>query len=334
MPILPVSTYRPPRFLQNGHALTIYPHLFRRVEGVVYRRQRIETPDDDFIDLDRSSFGFERVVVVAHGLEGNSQRPYVLGMVRALNEGGWDVVVWNFRGCSGEPNRKPRFYHSGDTADLDTVMCHVLKAGRYNCVALVGFSLGGNVVLKYLGERGSGVPRAIVAAVAFSVPCDLHDSALKMGQASNMLYMRRFLNSLHEKIRVKKALFPGQVDDQGYHSIRDFVEFDDRYSPLHGFAGALDYYEQSSSKPFLGSIRVPTLLINALDDPFLDFSCYPRDEARASRYLTLEIPGSGGHVGFVSLCSRHYWSEARCVEFLDENAHETTPHSQSDRWRP
>lgn len=334
MPIVPVSTYRPPRILQNGHALTIYPHLFRRVGGVVYQRQRVETPDDDFIDLDWSSAGFERVAVVAHGLEGNSQRPYVLGMVRALNEGGWDVVVWNFRGCSGEPNRKPRFYHSGDTADLDAIVTHVLEGGRGTCMALVGFSLGGNIVLKYLGERGSTVPRTIGAAVAFSVPCDLYTSALKMGRASNILYMRRFLNSLHEKIRVKKALFPGQVDDQGYHCIRDFIEFDDRYSPLHGFADAMDYYEKASSKGFLGSITVPTLLINALDDPFLDFSCYPRDEAQASRYLTLEMPESGGHVGFVRLRSRHYWSEVRCVEFLNENARDATPDPQTDLWRP
>ncbi len=334
MPMVPVSTYRPPRFLQNGHALTIYPHLFRRVEGVLYRRQRIETPDDDFIDLDWSPAGFERVVVVAHGLEGNSQRPYVLGMVRALNESGWDVVVWNFRGCSGEPNRKPRFYHSGDTADLDAVVSHVLKTGRCKCMALVGFSLGGNIILKYLGERGSNVPRAIGAAVTFSVPCDLYTSALKMSQAANVLYMRRFLNSLHEKIRVKKALFPGEVDDEGYHRIRDFIEFDDRYSPLHGFSGALDYYEKSSSKPFLSSISVPTLLINALDDPFLDSSCYPRREAQTSRHLTLEIPESGGHVGFVSLRSRHYWSEARCVEFLKENACETMPDRQPVQRRP
>lgn len=316
MPILTSSTYRPPWFLQNGHALTIYPHLFRRVEGVTYRRERIETPDDDFIDLDYCLAGSCRVAVVAHGLEGNSQRPYVLGMVRALVESGWDAVVWNFRGCSGEPNRRLRFYHSGDTADLDTVVSHVLECGRHSCLALVGFSLGGNIVLKYLGERGSNAPRAIHAAVAFSVPCDLYASALQMSRPSNMLYMVRFLKSLHEKILAKKDLFPGQVDDNGYHRIRDFVEFDDRYSPLNGFAGAMDYYGKSSSKALLASITIPTLLVNALDDPFLPPSCYPRDEAAANPFLTLEMPRAGGHVGFVSLHSRHYWSETRCVEFL------------------
>jgi predicted alpha/beta-fold hydrolase len=320
MPIVTASTYRPPCFLRNGHLLTIYPHLFRRVEGVAYRRRRIETPDNDFIDLDCCLAGSHKAAVIAHGLEGNSQRPYVLGMVRALNESGWDAVVWNFRGCSGEPNRKPRFYHSGDTADLDTVVEHVLESRRYSRTALVGFSLGGNIVLKYLGERGRDALRSIGAAVVFSVPCDLHGAALEMSRPSNMLYMRRFLTSLHDKIRVKMSVFPGQVDDHDYHRIRDFKDFDDRYTgPLHGFAGAMDYWEKCSSKPFLGTISIPTLLVNALDDPFLSPSCYPRDEALSNPFLTLEMPDAGGHVGFVSLRSRHYWSERRCVDFLNGN---------------
>ena len=153
MPIVHPSSYRPPLFFKNGHLQTIYPNLFRHVAGVSYLRQRISTPDDDFLDLDWSPVGADRVAILAHGLEGNSTRPYVFGMVRALNRSGWDAVVWNFRGCSGEPNQKVRFYHSGDTEDLHTVLTCVHQRSCYKTSALIGFSLGGNVILKYLGEQ-------------------------------------------------------------------------------------------------------------------------------------------------------------------------------------
>ncbi len=165
MPIIRPSSYRPPLFFNNGHLQTIYPNFFRHVTDVGYLRQRVSTPDGDFLDLDWSPVGGARVAVLAHGLEGNSTRSYVLGMVRALNRHGWDAVVWNFRGCSGEPNNKVRFYHSGDTRDLRTVLTHVLQSGRYEKAALIGFSLGGNVILKYLGEQALQLNPKIRAAV-------------------------------------------------------------------------------------------------------------------------------------------------------------------------
>jgi hypothetical protein len=318
MPIIHRSSYRPPFLLHNGHLQTIVPTLFRRVEGVVYTRMRVATPDGDFLDLDTSSVGADRVVVVAHGLEGSSNRPYVLGMVKAFNRAGWDAIAWNFRGCGGEPNRRLRSYHSGASEDLEAVLNRVSSTGRYGCVGLVGFSMGGNIVLKYLGERGERVDSRIRAAAAFSVPCDLGTAALEMGRKVNALYMKRFLRMLHEKIRAKMELFPGRIDDHGYERIRTFREFDERYTaPLCGFESAEDYWARASSKPFLSAIRVPSLLVNALDDPFLPPSCYPLAEAASSRFLFLETPQTGGHVGFVSFPNHAaFWAETRAVEFL------------------
>jgi uncharacterized protein len=318
MPVLRHSFYCPPLFLRNGHLQTIYPNLFRSVEDITYRRQRIETPDGDFLDLDWSSIGARRGVVLAHGLEGNATRPYILGMVRALNHHGWDAVAWNFRGCSGQPNRKLRFYHSGDTPDLHTVLTHALKEVRYEHFALIGFSLGGNVILKYLGEQGRDARSRITAAVTFSVPCDLAGSAHRMARLDNIVYMKRFMRLLREKIQAKMKAFPGEIDDRGYERMRTFEEFDERYTaPLHGFKSAYDYWAEASSKPFLPRIAVPTLLVNALDDPFLSPSCFPYEEAALNPHLFLETPATGGHVGFASFKREgEYWSESRALAFL------------------
>jgi len=308
-------------FLSNPHLQTILPSLFRRVTGVAYRRERVDTPDGDFIDLDWSQIGARRAAIILHGLEGNSQRSYVLGMVKALNRGGWDAVAFNFRGCSGELNRMPRFYHSGDTGDLDLVLAHVASHAEYAKLALVGFSLGGNLVLKYLGERGEHMQPLIGGAAVFSVPCDLASGARKIGSPANRLYMKRFLKMLGEKIRGKASIMPDLISDTGFDKIKDFEQFDNRYTaPLHGFASAEDYWRRASSKPFLERIPVPTLLVNSADDPFLAAECYPKAEAERNPAFFLEVPGYGGHVGFMAFNGRNeYWSETRAVEFLNEH---------------
>jgi uncharacterized protein len=319
MPAIPGSSYRPPILMGNGHLQTIFPSVFRKVRGVSYIRQRLWTADGDFVDLDWSTVGARRAVLIAHGLEGSSGRSYVLGMVKALNRRGWDAAVWNFRGCSGEPNRRPRFYHSGDTQDLDLVLRSITDARHYDGLAMVGFSLGGNVILKYLGERAERVDQAIRAVVAFSVPCDLASGAVKMALPSNALYMKRFLRMLHQKVRDKMELLPGEIDDADFHLMRTFKDFDERYTaPLHGFESAEDYWRRSSSRPLLRRIAIPSLLVNALNDPFLGPECYPREEARLSDRFFLETPASGGHVGFVS-CNHdgEYWSERRAADFLE-----------------
>jgi len=317
MPLL-VSTYEAPLLLRNGHTHTLYPHLKRRVDDVVYQRERLELDDGDFLDLDWSRTGAARCVIVSHGLEGSSQGVYVKGMVRAFNRRGWDALAWNFRGCSGEPNRLLRLYHSGVSDDLARVFRRAGEDG-YDTVALIGFSLGGNVTLKWLGELGADAPAWLAGAVAVSVPTDLRASAETMARPFNRPYMERFLATLREKIRAKQPRFPRELDDTGFEDIRTFREFDDRYTaPIHGFRDAEDYWRRCSSCFLLERIRVPTLLLNALDDPFLAPECFPRELAAQHEWLHLEAPGRGGHVGFVGggLRPDEYYSERRAVEFL------------------
>lgn len=318
MPIVDPSTYRPPRLLQDGHAQTIFAAVSRRVRGVEYTRERIDTDDGDFLDLDWIRQGGRQVVVLSHGLEGDSRRPYMLGMARAFRRRGWDVVAWNARGCSGEDNRTLRFTHSGATDDLATVIRAALTGGKYTGWALVGFSLGGNLTLKFLGERSEDVPDGLLGAVAFSVPCDLDRAARRMAERANRFYMRRFLSDLQQRIQRKADRFPGRLSADEIARMRSFHEFDERYTaPLHGFRDAADYYARSSSLAYLRGIRFRTLLVNAQDDPFLSPECFPHEAAAANGFLHLEAPEKGGHVGFVSVgTGGEYWSERRATAFL------------------
>ena len=318
MPIVAHSSYVSPWLLANGHLQTLLPSLFRKVGGVAYQRERIATPDGDFLDLDWAVKGSHRLAVIAHGLEGDSKSAYAQGMVKALSRNGWDAVVWNARGCSGEPNRALRFTHSGATEDLQSVISHLTDTRDYDEVALIGFSLGGNVTLKYLGECGPELNPRIKKAVAFSVPCDLQSGSLQLAGLVNQIYMRKFLVSLRQKIRAKMKLMPGKIDDRDYGQLRTFKDFDDRYTaPIHGFADAEDYWRKSSCRPVLKNISIPTLLINARNDPFLAEACYPIAEAGVNPNLHLEMPASGGHVGFITFNQQgEYWSESRAISFL------------------
>ena len=281
-------------------------------------RERLELADGDFLDLDWLRGGNLRLAILCHGLEASSHAPYIKAMAAALNRRGWDVLAWNCRGCSGEPNRLLRFYHSGSSDDLGAVVDHALATHSAAQVDLIGFSLGGNMTLKYLGERaGNMVPR-LHRAVAFSAPCDLASSSVKLASVDNWIYMERFMRDLRRKIREKAPRFPGQFDLQGLGKIRSFQQFDDRFTaPLHGFADAADYWAQASSKPLLEQIEIPTLLVNAVNDPFLGLGCYPYAEAHRSLTFFLEAPSQGGHVGFPGCDSAgENWSERRAVEFL------------------
>jgi uncharacterized protein len=316
MPIVGHSTYKCPLFLSSGDLQTVLPGLVRQV-GLVYQRERIATPDKDFLDLDWVRKGSSRLAILSHGLEGDSKRHYVVGMVKALTGRGWDALAWNARGCSGEPNRVLRFTHSGATEDLHTVIRHVLATCAYSDLVLIGFSLGGNLTLKYLGERPPD-PR-IKAALAFSVPCDLECSSVQLAKPANRIYMLRFLTTLRQKVRALAQLMPDKINDRGYQELRNFKDFDDRYTaPIHGFENAQDYWRKCSCKQFLNTISVPTLLINARNDPFLADECYPADEAESNLNLHLEIPPQGGHVGFMSVNKAgEYWSETRGASFLN-----------------
>ncbi len=315
-------TYTPPRFLTNGHVQTVYPILFRKTRALPVERQRLELPDGDFLDLDWLAGGHGRLVFLCHGLEGNSRGLHTSNLMAHLSASGWDVAAMNHRGCGGEPNRLPRLYHSGETDDLHLALLAALAKGGYAMAALVGYSMGGNQILKYLGEDPERVPAEICAAATLSVPCDLESSAEALARPVNRVYMRYFLRTLLRKIREKQERFPGLLDTQGLESINTFEEFDERFTaPLHGFAGARDYWRKASSKPHLAHIRVPTLLVNAIDDPFLAPECFPALEAAMNPNLRLEVQRHGGHLGFVTLDGTGvYWSERRVAEFLEEAA--------------
>lgn len=318
MPLIQNSTYKPPVWLRGGHWQTIYPVLFRRTRHVTQDPERLELSDGDFIDLEWSGKGSRRLAILSHGLEANTRAGYIQGMASALVDAGWDVLVWNFRGCGNEPNRLLRMYHSGATDDLHAVVSHALKSHPATSIDLIGFSLGGNLTLKYLGENQDRLSNKIHRAVVFSVPCDLACSSRQLSRSSNKIYMERFLRALRSKIEEKNRRFPDQLDLTDIRRIRNFEMFDDRFTaPMHGFASAVDYWEKNSSRQFIPHIQRETLLINAMNDPFLGPACHPFEEAAANPVFHLESPQEGGHVGFVSGGSNRYWSELRALEFLN-----------------
>jgi predicted alpha/beta-fold hydrolase len=311
--------YSPPFGFRNSHLQTIYPTLFRKVPVVTQLRERIPTPDNDFIDLDWSKrTQSKRLVVLTHGLEGHARSHYCQGMARAFQSTGWDALAWNFRGCSGEPNHQLVSYHSGATSELQIVLDHVFAHTDYQEIALVGFSLGGNLTLKYLGDLSKNINPRIHGAIAISVPCDLASSSRKLEHWQNRIYMARFMRSLRSKIKEKAKRFPGKLKLDGLDRMRTFAEFDDAYTaPIHGFIGAEDYWTQSSCRHVLNKISVPALLINALDDPFLTPKCYPKATASYNPNFHLETPPHGGHLGFVTFNDQGwYWTERRAVSFL------------------
>lgn len=318
MPILENSTYRRPTMLCNRHLETIVPGLFRKVEGVVYTRERIDTPDRDFLDLDWIKGGNKKLVIISHGLEGDSARPYIKGMARTFALEGWDVLAWNYRGCSGELNKQARFYHSGATDDLETVVCHVSQSKAYNEISLVGYSLGGNMTLKYLGEGTTEKFPELNAAVVFSVPLDLAGCSRQIDKPYNILYSQRFLRSLKKKANLKRKILEEYLDLDGIEGVTSIYDFDDRFTaPLHGFKDADDYYSKSSSRNFLANIPVPTLVVNALNDPFLSESCLDATLFDGLKHVYFERPAHGGHCGFSqSKSNGRFWSDERALEFI------------------
>jgi predicted alpha/beta-fold hydrolase len=311
-----LDSYNPPFFLFNAHLETIFPSLTRRVNDIQYKRERITTADDDFLDLDWVKQDSKKLVIVSHGLEGNSTRGYIRGMARAFFGAGFDALAWNYRGCSDEVNKQRRFYHSGATDDLDTIIHHAINQKKYNEIYLIGFSLGGNITLKYLGERQ---PDPIIKkAVTISVPLNLHTSCEKISLRSNWVYSNRFLKSLKKKVKAKAAL-RNDIDLTNIDKLKTLREFDDAYTaPLHGYRDAIHYYTECSSIRFVKNISIPTLIINAKNDPFLSDDCYPFEMLRDHPYVTFESPERGGHVGFLQLGKNGlYWSESRAIAFIN-----------------
>ncbi len=316
MPHLEKSTYAPSLLFKNAHFNTIYRVGFGNSNGN-YSRERVELTDGDFIDLDFSSVSSKKVTILIHGLEGSSNSTYIVSLSKVLNENGYDAVAMNLRGCSGEPNRLFCSYHSGRTQDLHEIVQYIRLNHAYDEINIVGFSLGGNLTLKYVGEDARTY---INTAIAVSVPCDLTSSSVALNKFSNKIYLLRFLKTLKEKTFQKLDQFPDSfLTEEAILAVKNFRNFDDLYTgPANGFENADDYYLKNSCKQFIQSIDVNSLLINALDDPFLTPDCFPIEEAKNHSKFHLETPKYGGHVGFVSHLniSKLLWCEHRILSFL------------------
>jgi predicted alpha/beta-fold hydrolase len=312
--IIPAS-FRPAWWLPGAHLQTVWPALMPRRWRVPIRRRRFELPDGDFIDVDWAGEQGP-IVVVLHGLGGSSASHYVRGMLQALALQGWRAALMHFRGCSGEPNRLPRGYHAGETGDLNTFIAMLRRSEPCTPLAVIGYSLGGNVVLKWLGEQGSEAP--VSAAVAVSVPFDLANAAARVHRGFSRVYERRMLRSLQELMIRKGAQQALPWGDRTISAISSLREFDDRITaPLHGFHGADDYYARAGCRPYLSAIVTPTLVIHALNDPFMSPTVVP-GERELSAAISLELSNYGGHVGFVGgePWAPHYWLETRIPAYL------------------
>lgn len=314
--------FKPAAWCRGANAQTIAGALFRPKPQLVLVRERIETPDGDFLDLDFLE-GNDPTVVILHGLEGSSQAPYVLSLLGEIKRRAWSACAVNMRMCSGEPNRQRATYHSGKTEDLDCVL-HYLKEKK-DCarLLLMGFSIGGNIVLKWLGEEGEGGAEIIEKAVAVSVPYDLTKAAQRMDQGFNReVYTRALLSSLKAKLVLKKRIYPDLISFERIKNCNTFQIFDREITaPLNGFSDERDYWTQASSEPHLQKIRTPTLLIHAEDDPFYPGSLLPLGAFQKSDYLYPLIVPAGGHLGFVM--GKWYrwepWFEKRTLEFFSNN---------------
>lgn len=316
MPYQEIQKFRTPWWLVGGDLQTGYPGLFRKVELQGAKELSIPTPDGDQLWLDHYAGESGDWVILCHGLEGDSRRPYMLGMARTMLANGKQVVAWNYRSCGGHLNLRPEFYHSGATADLETMVQWAKTQGAAR-IFLIGFSLGGNLVMKYLGERKEEEQQNITAAAAISVPTDLAGGSRQLDSLAGWPYRARFLQTLKAKVRQKAVVYPTYFDLEKLDKVKNLRAFDDGFTaPLHGFADAADYYARCSSKAFLANIKRPCLLLQSWNDPFLSRSCYPTEICAEHKFVHLEISRSGGHVGFPIQGSRENWPEIRVPEFF------------------
>ncbi len=325
-----LSHFKPSWWLNNAHLQTIYPALFHKVSDLVeLRRERLTTPDNDFIDIDWCGESSGPLVILLHGLAGCSQSGYIKGLQLTLVEQGFRSIAINFRGCSGESNNSARCYHSGETEDIHFLYQTLRQREPDTPIAVVGFSLGGNVLLKWMGEQADDL--SLFSAVAVSVPFVLSTCATKLDSGFSKIYRNNLIGELKQYMQFKYAhlIKSGQHEEAAKISnlgnlstIKSFWQYDDRIvAKLHGFSSVEDYYQKSSSRQFLKTITVPTLVIQSQDDPFMTKEVIPElDEI--STTIVLEITQGGGHVGFVTggnPFKPRYWLEHRIPEFLQQH---------------
>ncbi len=316
-----MTPYVAPAWLPGGHAQTIWP-VVRKPAPPPYRRERWETPDGDFIDIDwlaAPEAAGAPLVVLFHGLEGSSASHYAAALMHALAGRGWGGAVPHFRGCSGEPNRLPRAYHSGDSAEIDWILRRLRDRFPQRTIFAAGISLGGNALLKWAGEQEGGAPGVVQALAGVSAPLDLAAAGRALQAGFSLVYAKHFLATLKVSAGAKLARFPGLFDEARMRAARNLYEFDDAVTaPLHGFRDAGDYWRRAAAKPWLGGVRLPALVLNARNDPFLPHQALPTAR-EVSAAVTLEFPAGGGHAGFADgpFPGRPGWLPRRLLAFFD-----------------
>ena len=320
MPIIPSTYNRPPWYQFNGHLQTLWPGIFREIKDFQYERYRLELEDGDFLDLDWKKNDSEDLIIIAHGLEGHSERPYVMGLAKLASSAGWDILAWNCRSCSGEMNRLPKMYYHGDTADQLSVLDYARGVKPYKRIVLTGFSMGGAIVLKTLGKHAQELPAEVVGGLAYSVPCDLSKSAESLDWKKNRLYKKRFLNKLATKFKAKNDQFPGMIDVSKIEDVDQWIDFDEWFSaPMNGFRDAAEFYYNGSCKNWLDGVQVPTLLMTAHNDPIIPQACIPVEQIKAHDHVHLMMSQQGGHVGFMEPGTSVSHMELAGMAFLNEH---------------
>jgi len=325
MAILKDNTFNPSYLFRNKHFNTIYRTLFKNIKSykVNYKRQRIDTPDKDFIDLDISSVNSKHAVIAIHGLEGSANSLYILSLAKYLKHQNIDVIAVNLRGCSGEDNKHLYAYHSGFTQDLECILNYISKNYNYQSISLVGYSLGANLVIKYMGEKGLNTPKNLSCCIAVSAPCNLEDSSIVLSKKSNFIYMQSFLKSLKKKALLKFKKFPNhKLNKKKIKASKNFADFDNYFTaPVFGYKSAQDYWHTNSCRQFIKSIKTPTILITSLDDPFFGEDSYPFKEAKNHQYFDMLTTKYGGHVGYNTSFKNveNLWSEKFITTYIKEH---------------
>jgi predicted alpha/beta-fold hydrolase len=316
MPVLNTDEYLPAFLFRNNHINTIFPYFFRKRPALTFQRKQVETPDGDFFDVDwLLQSNNDKLMVLLHGLEGSSHSQYILGTASLFQKSGFNVAAINFRSCSGTLNRGKKLYHSGFTEDLEYFLQY--HSQPFSQIFLCGFSLGGSVVMNYLGRKYPSDNVSISAAAGVSVPCDLHSGSIRLRKWYNYIYEQKFLTSLTSKIKSLSEINPEVFDAGQIKKVRSLMDFDDYYTaPIHGFKDGLDYYRTCSCLPVLRHVKVPSLLINAQDDSFLTPEAFPYSIAEENDYLHLDAPRYGGHVGFSQFRAETYWNEMKVLNFF------------------
>ena len=318
MPVINrTNQFKPPFLLFNGHIQTITASLLRKPPHVDYQRERLTLSDGDFVDLDWIDKHSKKLVVITHGLEGSSARPYVVGAAHTMSEAGYDVISWNCRSCSGEMNKALRLYHHGEIGDIGEVIAHAIAKKGYDEVNLIGYSMGGNITLKYLSENAGQLPKQVNKGVSISAPVDLKAGIRVIEEPRNFLYNKKFHRSLKAKMKIKAELFPGVIDVERLDSVTTWHEFDKYFTcPILGYDTPDDFYYAASSINFAPKLKNHVLLLQAINDPILAPECFPTEFCENHEYLHLEVTQHGGHVGFETNKKGIYYSEQRALEWI------------------